>query len=110
MAEEFARVTAEVQLGQSRSDALSSMAERTQEKHIQKFVNAMMQVDRFGIPVGNVLIEQAKEMRAARRARARERGQKVPVKILGPIMLCFLPTVLLIILGPVVISMMRAFN
>ncbi len=110
VAEEFARVTAEVQLGQARSEALAAMAERTQEVNIQKFVGAMMQVDRFGIPVGNVLIEQSKEMRSARRERARERGQKVPVKILAPIMLCFLPTVLLIILGPAVISIMRAFG
>lgn len=110
VAEEFARVTAEVQLGQSRSDALAAMAERTQEKHIKKFVSAMMQVDRFGIPVGNVLIEQSSEMRSARRENARERGQKVPVKILAPIMLCFLPTVLIIILGPAVISIMHAFG
>lgn len=110
VAEEFARVTTEVQLGQSRSDALAAMAERTQEEHIQKFVGAMMQVDRFGIPVGNVLIEQSKEMRSARRERARERGQKVPVKILAPIMLCFLPSVLIIILGPAVISIMKAFS
>ena len=110
VAEEFARVTAEVQLGQSRSDALAAMAERTQEKHIKKFVSAMMQVDRFGIPVGNVLIEQSREMRSARRENARERGQKVPVKILAPIMLCFLPTVLIIILGPAVISIMHAFG
>ena len=86
------------------------MAERTQEEHIQKFVGAMMQVDRFGIPVGNVLIEQSKEMRSARRERARERGQKVPVKILAPIMLCFLPSVLVIILGPAIISIIKAFS
>ncbi len=110
VAEEFARVTTEVQLGQSRSDALAAMAERTQEKHVQKFVNSMMQVDRFGIPVGNILTEQSREMRTARRERARERGQKVPVKILAPIMLCFLPTVILIILGPAIISIMHAFT
>jgi len=110
VAEEFARVTAEVQLGQARSDALAAMADRTQEAHVQKFVSAMMQVDRFGIPVSNVLTEQSKEMRSARRERARERGQKVPVKILAPIMLCFLPTVLMIILGPAVISIMQAFG
>ena len=110
VAEEFARVTAEVQLGQARSDALQAMADRTQEEHVQKFVGSMMQVDRFGIPIGNVLIEQSKEMRAARRERARERGQKVPVKILAPIMLCFLPSVLIIILGPAVISIMKALS
>ena len=110
VAEEFARVTAEVQLGQARTEALQAMAERTQEENVQKFVSAMMQVDRFGIPVGNVLIEQSKEMRSSRRERARERGQKVPVKILAPIMLCFLPTVLIIILGPAVLSIMKAFS
>ena len=110
VSEEFARVTAEVQLGQARSEALAAMAERTQEENVQRFVSAMMQVDRFGIPVGNVLLEQSKEMRSSRRERARERGQKVPVKILAPIMLCFLPTVLIIILGPAVISIMNAFG
>jgi tight adherence protein C len=110
VSEEFARVTTEVQLGQSRADALTAMADRTQEPNIQKFVSSMMQVDRFGIPVGNVLIEQSREMRATRRERARERGQKVPIKILGPIMLCFLPSVLLIVLGPAVLSIIQAFS
>jgi tight adherence protein C len=110
VAEEFARVTAEVQLGESRVDALRAMAERTQEPHIAKFVSSMSQVDAFGIPISNVLLEQSKQMRLIRRERAREKGQKVPIKLLGPIMLCFLPCVIIIILGPAVISIIRAFS
>ena len=110
VAEEFARVTAEVQLGESRVDALRAMAERTQEPHISKFVSSMSQVDAFGIPISNVLLEQSKQMRLIRRERAREKGQKVPIKLLGPIMLCFLPCVIIIILGPAVISIVRAFS
>jgi Flp pilus assembly protein TadB len=109
VAEEFARVTAEVQLGQSRVEALRDMAERTQEPHIAKFVSSMSQVDSFGIPISNVLLEQSKQMRVVRRERARERGQKVPIKLLGPIMLCFLPSVIVIILAPAVLSIVRAF-
>ena len=105
VAEEFSRVTTEVQLGRSRSEALSGMAERTQEKNVQRFVSAMQQVSTFGIPILNVLMEQAQEMRSTRRESARERGQKVPIKILAPIMLCFLPTVIIIVLGPAVITL-----
>lgn len=109
VAEEFARVTSEVQLGQSRVDALRAMAERIQEPHISKFVSSMSQVDSFGIPISNVLQEQSKQMRAIRRERAREKGQKVPIKLLAPIMLCFLPCVMVIILGPAVLSIVRTF-
>lgn len=105
VSEEFSRVTTEVQLGKSRSEALQGMAERTQERNVQKFVNAMQQVTTFGIPVLNVLMEQSKEMRAIRREKARERAQKVPIKILAPIMLCFLPAVIVIVLGPAVVSL-----
>ena len=110
VAEEFSRVTKEVQLGQSRTDALNAMAQRTNEIHVQRFVSAMVQVDRFGISVSNVLEEQSMEMRAARRESAREQGQKVPLKILAPIMLFFLPCVLIIILGPAVLGIIRTFS
>jgi tight adherence protein C len=110
VAEEFSRVTTEVQLGRSRPEALAGMAERTQEKNVQKFVSAMQQVSTFGIPILNVLTEQSKEMRAMRREMARERGQKVPIKILAPIMLCFLPTVIVIVLGPAVIALISSFG
>jgi tight adherence protein C len=110
VAEEFSRVTKEVQLGQSRSDALIAMAKRTNEPHVAKFVSAMVQVDRFGIPVSSVLSEQSTEMRAGRRESAREQGQKVPLKILAPIMVCFLPCVLIIILGPAILGILTTFS
>ena len=110
VADEFSRVTKEVQLGQSRTDALNAMAQRTNEIHVQRFVSAMVQVDRFGIPVSSVLEEQSMEMRAARRESAREQGQKVPLKILAPIMLFFLPCVLIIILGPAILGIIRTFS
>ena len=60
--------------------------------------------------VATVLREQAKEMRAKRFARAREQAQKVPVKILMPLMGCFLPALFVIILGPAVYSIVQVFS
>ncbi len=109
IAEEFLRVTKEVQLGKSRAEALIAMANRTNEPLVRKFVSAMVQVDKFGIPITGVLIEQAGAMRTARRESAREQAQKVPLKMLAPIMLCFLPCVVVIILGPAVLEIIQSF-
>lgn len=110
VAEEFGLALKEMQLGRSRSQALLAIAGRTRNEDVQRFVNAMLQVDRLGVPVAAVLREQAKEMRAKRYARAREQAQKVPVKILMPLMLCFLPALFVIILGPAVYSIVQVFS
>jgi tight adherence protein C len=110
VAEEFAVVLKEMQLGRSRSQALEAMAGRTRQQDVQRFVWAMLQVDKLGVPVAAVLREQAKEMRAKRYARAREQAQKVPLKILMPLMLCFLPALFVIILAPAVYSLYKVFS
>jgi tight adherence protein C len=110
VAEEFSVALQEMQLGRSRSQALEAMAGRTRQEDVQRFVWAMMQVDKLGVPVASVLREQAKEMRAKRYARAREQAQKVPLKILMPLMLCFLPALFVIILGPAAYSIYQLFT
>jgi tight adherence protein C len=110
VAQEFSVALQEMQLGRSRSQALEAMAGRTRQEDVQRFVWAMMQVDKLGVPVAAVLREQAREMRAKRYARAREQAQKVPLKILMPLMLCFLPALFVIILGPAAFSLYQVFS
>ncbi len=110
VAKEFGLALQEMQLGRSRGEALTAMAGRTRQDDVQRFVSAMLQVDKIGVPVATVLREQAKEMRAKRYARAREAAQKVPVKILMPLMLCFLPALFIIILGPAAYSITQIFS
>jgi pilus assembly protein TadC len=109
VSEEFIRVRTEVQLGKERNVALGEMADRIKLDSLTNFVNAVAQVDRFGIPISAVLLQQSVELRAERKAKGREKAQKVPIKILGPVMLCFLPCVIIIVLGPAIIGILGSF-
>lgn len=110
VAGEFARVIAEIQIGKPRGDAFASLGMRTTVPEIKNFVSALVQADRLGLPIGNVLREQSREMRVARRQRAEEKAQQVPVKILFPLLLFIFPVVFIVIIGPAAISMVKAFS
>ncbi len=100
LSEEFSRMLSEMQIGQSRSQALRSMAERTNVDDVRGFVSAMVQADAFGIPIGSVLRVQSKEMRVKRRQRAETKAQQVPVKITVPLIFCILPCLFAVVMGP----------
>jgi tight adherence protein C len=110
VAGEFARVLAEIQIGKSRGDAFSSLAARTKVPEVRTFVTALVQADRLGLPIGGVLREQSKQMRLVRRQRAEEKAQKVPVKILFPMLLCIFPALFIVIIGPGAIGMINTFS
>ncbi|RNL79084.1 type II secretion system F family protein [Nocardioides marmorisolisilvae] len=110
LADEFARMLQEMQIGRGRTDALRSMADRTNLPDLRAFVSAMVQADAFGIPVGQVLRVQSSEIRVKRRQWAEEMAQKVPVKILVPLIFCILPCLFIAVLGPAGISIMDSFT
>lgn len=110
LAEEFFRLLQEMQIGLSRSDAIRAMGERSDIPELRNFASSMVQAERLGIPVANVLRIQAGEMRTKRSQRAEEMAQKVPVKILFPLIFCILPVLFIIILGPAVISIFSSLS
>ena len=100
LAGEFFRVLQEMQIGRSRAEAFRSLAERTTVTELRSFVSSLVQADQFGIPIAKVLREQSKELRVKRRQVAEEKAQKVPVKIMVPLVLFIFPVMFIIILGP----------
>jgi tight adherence protein C len=107
---EFARVLSEIQIGKSRGQAFSSLASRTTVNEAKTFVSALVQADRLGLPIANVLREQSNQMRIVRRQRAEEKAQKVPVKILFPMLLCIFPALFIVIIGPGAIRIVDTFS
>jgi tight adherence protein C len=107
---EFFRVLKEMQIGKGRAEAFQDLADRTTVDELHTFVSALVQADRQGIPVAAVLREQAKEMRLKRRQHAEEIAAKVPVKILFPLVICILPAMFVVIIGPGVVQIVQAFT
>ncbi|MBI1377627.1 MAG: type II secretion system F family protein [Frankiales bacterium] len=110
LAEEFFRVLQEMQLGTGRADAMRALSDRTDVAELRGFITSMVQADSFGIPVANVLRVQAREMRIRRSQRAEELAQKVPVKILFPLIFCIMPALFIVILGPAAIQIIASFS
>jgi tight adherence protein C len=108
LAADLSRTLQEMQIGKSRTEALHSLAERTTVAELRVFVSSLVQAGELGISVASVLREQSREMRIKRRQRAEERAQKVPVKILFPLVTCLFPALFVIIIGPGAITMAHA--
>ncbi len=110
LAQEFARVLQEMQIGMGRGAALRALGDRTHVEEVKGFVSAMVQADALGIPIAQVLRVQSREIRVKRRQRAEEQAQKVAVKILVPLIFCILPCLFIAVLGPAGISMFESFS
>jgi tight adherence protein C len=100
LSQEFARMLQEIQLGVPRSDAFRHLAERTDVDELNAFALAMIQADVFGVSIAGVLRTQAEQLRIKRRQRAEAKAQQIPVKIVFPLILCVLPALFVVIIGP----------
>lgn len=100
----------EQRLGLPSLQALENMLTRCPTPAVRSFVRAMVQGERLGVSVGQILRNLALEMRKRRRAKAEERAQKAPIKILFPLVFMIFPAMFLVILGPAVISVLQALK
>lgn len=110
LAEELVRTLQEIQVGQSRRQAYESLATRSDVADLRRFVRAIIQADAYGISIADVLRTQASELRSKRRQRAEEKAMQIPVKVIFPLMVCILPVLFIVLLGPTAMNMMEAFS
>ncbi|RCK69533.1 type II secretion system F family protein [Desertihabitans brevis] len=110
LAEELVRTLQDVQMGRSRREAYEALAARTDTPDLRRFIRAVLQADAYGIAISDVLRTQAAQMRLKRRQRAEEQAMRIPVKVLFPLMLCILPVLFIVLLGPAAMDIMAAFS
>jgi tight adherence protein C len=109
LSSEFARMLQEIQLGVPRADAFRNLAERTDVDELNAFALAMIQADVFGVSIASVLRTQAQQLRIKRRQASEQKAQQTPVKIVFPLILCILPALFVVIVGPGAIQIWEQF-
>jgi tight adherence protein C len=110
LAEELVRTLQDIAVGQPRRDAYLALADRTGVQDLRRFIRAVVQADAYGVSIADVLRTQAQEMRLKRRQRAEEKAMQIPVKVIFPLILCILPTLFIVLLGPAVMDIIGVFS
>jgi tight adherence protein C len=110
LAEELVRTLQDIAVGQPRRDAYLALADRTGVQDLRRFIRAVVQADAYGVSIADVLRTQAQEMRLKRRQRAEEKAMQIPVKVIFPLILCILPTLFIVLLGPAVMDIVAVFS
>ncbi|MDQ2952801.1 MAG: type II secretion system F family protein, partial [Chloroflexota bacterium] len=98
------RLLADLSLGVPLATALRSFAVRPDEARVGAMVAASM---RFGAPLAHLLVLQADALRATERHRAETTARRLPVLMLFPLAVCILPALLLVFLGPPLLTLLR---
>lgn len=109
LCEEFTVMLQEIKIGRPRIEALRNMSKRAEVDDLSTFTGSVILADQLGISIGNVLRLQSEQIRLKRRQRAEEMAMKAPVKILIPMVLFIFPAIFVVLLGPAVIQIAKAF-
>ena len=107
LTDELRHTISDIQAGVPRAQALRTLADRAQIVEIRQLVTALLQAQKHGVPMAETLRIQSAEMRVKRKQRTEERAAKLTVKMLFPIIVCFLPVFMIITVVPAFIMLME---
>ncbi len=97
-------------LGMTRSRAYDVIAQRAGIDEVRAFMAALVRAERFGTSVSETLVAQAREARSRARAAAEQEARTAPVKLIFPLVFCFLPAFVLLTIAPIAISAVRTLT
>jgi tight adherence protein C len=106
---EFHLFDLETRAGKPRAEALRNLSDRTGVDDIRALVGTLIQTDRFGTSVAQALRVHSDSLRTERRQRAEEQAAKTTVKMIIPLVLFVMPSLIFVTVGPAVIQLMHIF-
>jgi tight adherence protein C len=104
---ELQLVNLEMRVGKTRIEALHELGRRTGLEDIKTLVAMLVQTERFGTSIAQSLRVYADDMRTRRRQRAEEMSAKTSVKMVPPLVFFIFPALMVVILGPAVLTIMK---
>jgi tight adherence protein C len=109
LTDELRHTMSDIRTGVPRTQALRALSDRAQVPEIRRLVTALLQAQKHGVPMAETLRIQSAEMRLKRTQRTEEKAAKLTVKMLFPIIVCFLPVFMIIVVVPSLLSLGSAF-
>ena len=107
LSDEFYLVNLEMRAGKPRAEALRNLVSRTGVDDIKSLVGTLIQTDRFGTSVAQALRVHSDSLRTERRQRAEEQAAKTTIKMVPPLVVFVLPSIIIVTLGPAIIQLYR---
>jgi tight adherence protein C len=107
LAAEFQTYQRELLAGVPRLRALRQLARRIEITSVTTLVSALIQAEQVGASLAATLRRQAEDARDRRKMRALLLAQALPVKLVFPLIACFLPGVFVATLGPALYQMVN---
>lgn len=107
---QLALSSAEMAAGSTLGESMRGIAQRTGVDEIRNFSAILVQSEKLGTDMAQALRATADQLRVARTMRAEEMAQKLPVKMVFPMVFLLLPALMLVLAGPALIQFFRAFN
>jgi tight adherence protein C len=110
LAAELNQTFLEVQAGVPRADSFRRLAERTGVEDLRALSAMLIQTDIFGTSVARALRVHSEGMRIKRMQRAEEKAAMVSVKMTIPLVLCILPSLIAVVMGPAIVMITKSFG
>jgi tight adherence protein C len=110
LADEFRTFQRETLSGVTRVTCLRRLARRVDVPTFSTFVSSLVHAEQGGLGLSDVLRIQADDMRNRRRENALMKAQALPVKLVFPLVVCFLPALFVFTLGPAFYSFSQVTN
>ncbi len=107
LADEVSRVLASVRAGESRSAALRTLASRTTVTRLRRLATALAQAGDLGAPLEDVVERHVDDLRDDRWQRAEALASEIPLRLLGVVLVCFVPAVLAVLFGPELLDLIE---
>jgi tight adherence protein C len=101
LSDEIHRVLHDIDLGASRGEAFERMGVRVGLDDLRSLSRAIVQSEELGVSLVSVMQTQSHEVRLSRRRTAEAEALRAPVKMLIPLVVFILPTLFMLLLGPV---------
>jgi tight adherence protein C len=110
LADELNHTFLEVQAGVTRADSFRRLAERTGVEDLRSLSAMLIQTDLFGTSVAKALRIHSDGMRVKRMQQAEEKAAMVSVKMTIPLVLCILPSLIAVVMGPAIVMITKSFG